>query len=105
MVLRSSWYRGQSKFCQGTVKRWKIIQLWFCGLAGWASRESPVEGRRRVEGKRNNGGVRRGESECHARLRKNMEYVVYSRCTNVQKERLKKDKVDVSSQTLPNIWL
>ena len=35
----------------GASKRWKIIQLWFCGLAGWASRESPVEGRRRVEGK------------------------------------------------------
>lgn len=67
--------------------------------------QEPFEGRRRVEGKRNNGGVRRGESECHARLRNNMEYVVYSRCTNVQKERLKKDKVDVSSQTLPNIWL
>ena len=66
--------------------------------------QEPVEGRRRVEGKRNNGGVRRGESECHARLRKNMEYVVYSRCTNVQKERLKKDKVDVSSQTLPNTY-
>lgn len=24
----------------GAAKRWKIIQLWFCGLAGWASGKS-----------------------------------------------------------------